>query len=157
MPIKEDNAVVERAITPDVSSQAGAASAKPAPSMEESGQSLEKLRQKIFQELVDESHPEVISKVTEAAIAATDGQLQKAQKAAMVGLVASRALEHARSQEDAVSSALSELVNQRMQKLENRMALMDDIEGMLEAERVTLELERRDLYTARCRHWFGGA
>jgi SWI/SNF related-matrix-associated actin-dependent regulator of chromatin subfamily C len=156
MPIKEDNAA-ERAITPDVSSQAAAASGKAALSIEESGQSLEKLRQKIFQELVDESHPEVISKVTEAAIAATDGQLQKAQKAAMVGLVASRALEHARSQEDAVSSALSELVNQRMQKLENRMALMDDIEGMLEAERVTLELERRDLYTARCRHWFGGA
>jgi len=26
----------------------------------------------------------------------------------------------------------------------------------LEAERVALELERRDLYTARCRHWFQG-
>jgi SWI/SNF related-matrix-associated actin-dependent regulator of chromatin subfamily C len=48
-------------------------------------------------------------------------------------------------------------VNQRMEKLENRMALLDDIEGIIEAEKVALELERRDLYTARCRHWFGGA
>jgi SWI/SNF related-matrix-associated actin-dependent regulator of chromatin subfamily C len=44
-----------------------------------------------------------------------------------------------------------------MKKLENRMAMMDDVEGMLEAEKTALELERRDLYTARCKHWFGGA
>ena len=36
------------------------------------------------------------------------------------------------------------------------VAMMDDVEGILEAERVALEMERRDLYTARCRHWFGG-
>jgi SWI/SNF related-matrix-associated actin-dependent regulator of chromatin subfamily C len=34
--------------------------------------------------------------------------------------------------------------------------MLDDVEGILEAEKVALELERRDLYTARCRHWFGG-
>ena len=59
--------------------------------------------------------------------------------------------------EDNLSSILSQLVNKRMEKLENRMAMIDDIEGILDAEKVALELERRDLYTARCRHWYGDA
>ena len=119
-------------------------------------QDVASTKKKIFQELVDESSPEVVSKVTQAALEATEGDLVKAQKAGLIGLVASQAVKKARSKEEAVSSLLNELVNQRMQKLENRLALMDDMEGMLEAERVALELERRDLYTARCRHWFMG-
>ena len=124
---------------------------------EEAGMIMEEFRQQVFLDLARESNPAVVSAVVRAALQATDNNLPEAQKAALIGLVSSRALEHARSEEAALSSTLSELVSQRMQKLENRMAMMDDIEGMLEAERVALELERRDLYTARCRHWFGGS
>ena len=48
-----------------------------------------------------------------------------------------------------------DIVDLQIQRLENRVALLDDVEALLEAERVSLELERRDMYTARCRHWFG--
>jgi hypothetical protein len=113
------------------------------------------IQQEIFQELVAKSDPTVIHAVTEASLKATD-KLADAQKAGVYGLVASQAAQEARSQEDSVARVLSEIVDLRMKKLENRMTLMDDIEGMLEAERIALELERRDLYTARCRHWFGG-
>jgi SWI/SNF related-matrix-associated actin-dependent regulator of chromatin subfamily C len=82
--------------------------------------------------------------------------LKRAQAAGRAGLVLSQAVDVARSKEESVAHLLSELVDLRMKKLENRLALLDDVEGMLEAERVALELERRDLYTARCRHWFGG-
>jgi len=71
-------------------------------------------------------------------------------------LVAHEAIRTAQAHEETVSRLLSEIIDQRMKKLECRMALMDDLEGMLEAERVALELERRDLYTTRCRDWFGG-
>jgi SWI/SNF related-matrix-associated actin-dependent regulator of chromatin subfamily C len=121
------------------------------------GLDVEELRQKVFADLVEKSNPKVVSIVVQSALQASENNLPEAQNAALVGLVTSRALEHARAQEVAISSTLAELVIQRMEKLENRMALMDDIEGMLEAERVALELERRDLYTARCRHWFGGS
>jgi SWI/SNF related-matrix-associated actin-dependent regulator of chromatin subfamily C len=113
------------------------------------------IQQEIFQEIVDASDPVVLHAVTEAAMR-TAGSLSAAQKASIFGLVTSQTIEEARSREDAVARVLSEIVDLRMKKLENRMALMDDIEGLLEAERVALELERRDLYTARCRHWFGG-
>ena len=83
--------------------------------------------------------------------------LDEAQNAGVLALVASHATERAKKEEDAVSHLLAELQEQRMQKLENRLAMLDDIEGVLEAERVVLEMERRDLYTSRCRHWFGSA
>lgn len=113
------------------------------------------IQQEIFQELVAKSDPSVIHAVTEASLKATD-KLADAQKAGIYGLVAGQAAQEARSHEDSVARVLSEIVDLRMKKLENRMSLMDDIEGMLEAERIALELERRDLYTARCRTWFGG-
>jgi hypothetical protein len=146
--VQQSSSSTERPITPDPSHQDSSVKAE--------ARDTASLKKIIFQELVEESSPEVLSKVTEAAIAATNGDLIKAQKAGLVGVVASKAVEKARSKEEAVSSLLNELVSQRMQKLENRLALMDDLEGMLEAERVALELERRDLYTARCRHWFMG-
>jgi SWI/SNF related-matrix-associated actin-dependent regulator of chromatin subfamily C len=50
---------------------------------------------------------------------------------------------------------MMDIIDQRVKRIENRIALMDDIEALLEAERVSLELERRDMYTTRCRQWFG--
>jgi hypothetical protein len=152
MPIQDStksDAPGERSITPDInSSDHHNASSEAA--------SLASLRESIFREIVEKSKPEVLRAVTDAALKATNNDLTDAQRVAIAGLVAGQAAERARSEEDALARILSELVDHRMQKIENRMALMDDLEGILEAERVCLELERRDLYTARCRHWFGG-
>ena len=153
VPLNNDNVMsTERSITPDNSHDKESKEASP-----ESRQSKDISRQEVIRDLIDSSSPEIIRKVTEAAMEAAENNLKKAQSSAVLGLVASRAIEEARLHENALSSVLSQLVNQRMEKLENRMALLDDIEGIMEAEKVALELERRDLYTARCRHWFGGS
>jgi SWI/SNF related-matrix-associated actin-dependent regulator of chromatin subfamily C len=165
MPLNEGNAMsTERSITPDVSHDANKVASSAADEVKElketsseSQISKEILRQEVIRDLIDNSSPDIIRTVTEAAMEAADKNLKQAQSAAVLGLVAARAVEKARMHENDLSSVLSQLVNQRMEKLENRMALIDDIEGIMEAEKIALELERRDLYTARCRHWFGGA
>jgi hypothetical protein len=145
LPLEDSSGPRDGSITPDASSQ-----------MKTEGDSTKmEIQQDIFRKLIDKSDPAVLHAVTEAALQATDN-LADAQKAGIYGLVASQAAAEARSSEESVARVLAEIVDLRMKKLENRMALMDDVEGMLDAERVALELERRDLYTARCRHWFGG-
>ena len=142
----EGDSKMERSITPD-----GAGNEK-----EESTEKVKMdLRENMLKDIIDGSRPEVVKAATDAALKATD-HLVDAQKAAVLALVAAEAVVRARKEEDAISRLLVELHEQRLQKLENRLALLDDVEGVLEAERVALELERRDLYTARCRHWFGG-
>lgn len=148
MPIPEQGSTAERPITPDTAMSDGA--------KKKEDKSRLASKEKVLQEIVDGSDPDVVSVVTDAALRATQRNLEKTQKAGILALVASKAVEEARSQEDAVAHLLSEIVDIRMKKLENRLALLDDVEGMLEAERAALELERRDLYTARCRNWFGG-
>lgn len=61
-----------------------------------------------------------------------------------------------KSEETAVAVLLQQILDARMKQVEERLKVLDDVEGLLEADRVALELERRDLFTARCRHWFGG-
>lgn len=112
-------------------------------------------REEILKDLVKDVRPEVIEAATKAALQKT-GDIQEAQKGALLGSIAAKAEERAAAEEESANELLLELLNQRMKKLENRVSLLDEVEGMLEAERVSLELERRDLYTARCRHWFGG-
>ena len=112
-------------------------------------------REHILKDLVKDVRPEVIEAATKAALQTT-GDIQEAQKGALLGSIAAKAEERAAAEEESANELLLELLNQRMKKLENRVSLLDEVEGMLEAERVSLELERRDLYTARCRHWFGG-
>lgn len=141
----------ERSITPDMTS------GEQDKSKNESTQKdrLE-LQQELLQSIIDKCDPSVVSEVTKAAFRVAGGDLESVQRAGVVGAVYGQALEEARFHEDSVAHLLSEIVDLRMQKLENRLSLLDDVEGMLEAERVALELERRDLYTARCRNWFGG-
>lgn len=110
----------------------------------------------LVQRMVGQSNPKVLKAMVDAAMKATDGNLVESQAASIVGLQLSSTIEEARGHEVDLAARLSKLVDARMEKLENRMAMMDDVEGFLEAEKVALELERRDLYTARCRHWFGG-
>ena len=156
-PLPQGGAVpAERSITPDALTEATSGAAKDEKQPVAEG-STEALRQKIIQDLIDGTSPDIIKKVVSAAIESSPNDLKQAQSGAIIGLLASNAVGKARQDEAALSSALSQLVSQRMEKLENRMAMMDDIEGIMEAEKVALELERRDLYTARCRHWFGGA
>lgn len=113
-------------------------------------------RREVLNELLDGVRPSVIAEATDAALNAADGNIEEAKKAAVLGAVGAQAMEEAKREEDAIERILMEILDQRMVRLENRVALLDDMEGMLEAERVALELERRDLYTARCRHWYGG-
>ena len=107
------------------------------------------------EDAVTKSDPAVIHAAIEAACRSKRDPTE-IQQAAMSGVLAAQALQDAQQHEDSVANILKEILDVRLQKLENRMALMDDLEGLLEAERVALELERRDLYTSRCRHWFHG-
>jgi hypothetical protein len=161
-PLNEDRAMgtTERSITPDVSNDTtknaeAADSGKQQKQSPSSAESKEILRQEVLRDLVEKTNPDIITKVTQTAMEAADNNLQQAQSAAQLGLMTSGAVGEAQKQENALASVLSQLMNQRMEKLENRMALLDDIEGIIEAEKVALELEHRDLYTARCWHWFG--
>lgn len=96
-----------------------------------------------------------MSSVVKAAISCTDA-VTEAQRAGLVGVAFHKAWEEARTQEESMARIMAEVVDLRMKKFENQLSRLDDVDGMLEAERVELELERRDLYPARCRHWFGG-
>jgi len=107
-------------------------------------------------ELVDGVRPQVAKAAIDAAMNSSNGDLDEAQKASVLATIASKAAERAREEEAATSRILQEILDQRMKKLENRLSLLDDLEGMLDAERMAMELERRDLYTNRCRHWFNG-
>jgi SWI/SNF related-matrix-associated actin-dependent regulator of chromatin subfamily C len=119
-------------------------------------QSDGKSQEDFIQNLVGNSNPEVLKKVFDAAIEATDSNVVETRAATLLGLRVTQAVENARGHEIDLALRLSKLLEARMQKLENRMTMLDDVEGILEAEKIALEMERRDLYTARCRHWFGG-
>ena len=108
----------------------------------------------LISDLIDGVKPQVAETVVEAALNATGGDLNAAQKAGVLGVISSKAAERAQKEEESTSHLLQEILDLRMAKLENRLSLLDDLEGMLDAERMALELERRDLYTNRCRHWF---
>ena len=139
----------ERSITPDVMSDSDVMARKD-PSRDDTMTAL-------IESLVSSVKPSVVAAAAAAALEASSSEdLLGAQQGAVVALMVTKAAERAREEEVGLRRALEELHEQRLQKLENRSALMDDIECILEAERVALELERRDLYTARCRHWFGG-
>jgi len=123
----------------------------------EPNQQSERTSQKEFiRNLVQSSDSEVLKKVLDVAMEATCDDIAETQAASLLGLLTTKAVEDSRGHEIDLAVRLSKLVDSRMQKLENRMAMMDDVEAILEAEKLALEMERRDLYTARCRHWFGG-
>lgn len=105
-------------------------------------------------DLIDGVKPEVAEVVVDAALDATDGVIKTAKRAGVLGVISSQAIERAQKEEAATGHILQQILDLRMAKLENRLSLLDDLEGMLDAERMALELERRDLYTNRCRHWF---
>jgi hypothetical protein len=148
----------ERPITPDTSRETSKAEANTSSSSNEHSPYLTKeaMQKEFVRDLVERSDPETLREVFDAAMKSSGCNLCESQAASILGLQLTRTVEEARGYEVDLASRLSRLVDLRMQKLENRMAMMDDIEAILEAEKVALELERRDLYTARCRHWFGG-
>jgi hypothetical protein len=107
-----------------------------------------------YSNILDSVRPEVLKKVINASLNATE-DLAEAKKASLVGAIASVAAEKGREEEKQIRATLLDIVDQRVQRLENKIAMLDDVEALLEAERVSLELERRDMYTTRCRQWFG--
>mmetsp|Transcript_6467 Transcript_6467/g.10084 ORF Transcript_6467/g.10084 Transcript_6467/m.10084 type:complete len:498 (+) Transcript_6467:2-1495(+) len=154
----EGSPSIERPITPDATHETSKTSSDPALSKEgrSPDQTKDLSHNEFVRDLVERSDPQVLKEVFDAAMKATGGNLVESQAASVLGLQLTRNVEEARGHEVDLAARLSKLVDVRMQKLENRMAMMEDVEAILEAEKVALELERRDLYTARCRHWFGG-
>ena len=104
--------------------------------------------------ILDGVHPDVLNATITASLKATN-DINMARKASIAGILASSAATKAHSEEEEIARTLMDILDQRMQRLENRVAILDDVEALMEAERVALELERRDMYTTRCRHWFG--
>lgn len=98
--------------------------------------------------------PEVLKAAVEASLQFTN-EITEVRKASIVAALASTAAQEGARIESEIETTLMDIVDQRLQRLENRVAIVDDVEALLEAERVSLELERRDMYTTRCRHWFG--
>ena len=117
---------------------------------------IQQMQQNWMADLVNRVDPTVLRTVTTAALSSTNGDLPQAQKAALLGCIVHDTVDMVQEQETRVVQILSEVMELRMQRIESRLSTLDDVEDMLEAERVALELERRELYTARCRHWFGG-
>jgi len=98
----------------------------------------------------------ILEGALQGAMEASNQDLQQSQKATILSSVTIQATQQAQKEEEKVNQLFLELLDQRMKKLENRMNLLDDVEAMLDVEQTALELERRDLYTARCRYWLGG-
>jgi hypothetical protein len=107
-----------------------------------------------YSNILDSVRPEVLKKVIDASLSATE-DLAEAKKASLIGAIASVAAEKGQEEEKQIRATLLDIVDQRVQRLENKISMLDDVEALLEAERVSLELERRDMYTTRCRQWFG--
>ena len=156
MPIADASA--ERAITPDAAVTNGPDQSKGKESHDDSAKAKIRNRQELLQDIVERSDSNVIHAIVDAALLVSQAENpDRAQQNAQAGVMGYQGLMEAKSREDKVSRIMAEVVDLRMNKLENRMSMLDDVEGLLEGERAALELERRDLYTARCRHWFGGA
>ncbi len=117
---------------------------------------LKEDKSELISQLIDGVRPSVLQAAIDSAFKATGGNIVETQKASLLAVVARQAAERAREEELAVQRIQQEILDQRMAKLENRLSLLDDLECMFDAERMALELERRDLYTLRCRHWFSG-
>lgn len=158
---KEETAspTAERPITPDATQQ----TTEPAPDERVATalvplalQTKKEMEHEVIKKLVERSDPRVLKELLNTAMKMAGGKSQNSTAETLLGLQLTRSVEEARGHELDLAVRLSKLIDMRMQKLENRMGMMDDVEGILEAEKVALELERRDLYTSRCRHWFGG-
>lgn len=116
--------------------------------------------EKILSRLIESTPSHLVQASIQAVLSVSESTIDAPEhipEASLVGVIASHANELAQSRERDLSSLLGHMLDVRMQKLENRLSILDDVEGLLEAERIALNLERRDLYTARCRYWFQGA
>ena len=105
-------------------------------------------------ELVKGVRPEVIKAAFEGAINASNN-VDEAKKAAVISVIASASIEKAKTEDSSIEGLMSEILDLKMKKIEAKLSDLDDVEGMLDAERVALELERRDLYAMRCKFWLG--
>jgi hypothetical protein len=105
--------------------------------------------------LLDKCKPEVLQSAMIAALTKSDS-LEEARTAASAAAIVESSRAEAQSHELRLAQILGQTLDTRMKRLEDRLAMIEEVEGCLDAERMALNLERRDLYTARCRHWFNG-
>lgn len=106
-------------------------------------------------DLMAKCSPSVVKDAVVAALSKTDNWVE-ARNAAMAACIAQQAKETAETHEARLAQIMGQTLDTRMERLESRLVMIEEVEGMLDAERMALNLERRDLYTARCRSWFNG-
>ena len=122
----------------------------------ESGNEKTFLKEEIIQDILSKTSPDFVERALNASISMDKSNLVEAKNATILASIAFEAMENATKEEEKVNVLQLEILKQRMLKLENRMSLLNETEALLDFERTMLELERRDLYTARCRYWLGG-
>lgn len=105
-------------------------------------------------ELLSGVHPDVLTAAFNGAMNVTSN-VDEAKKASLLAVLARDAVRGICKEETQINDMMHEILDQRMKKIENRISTLDDVEQMLEAQRVALEMERRDLYAMRCRYWLG--
>jgi SWIRM domain len=106
-------------------------------------------------DLLAKCKPHVFQSATIAAVAKSDS-IVEARTAAAAASIVENSRNAAQSHEVRLAHILGQTLDTRMKRLEDRLSMIEEVEGCLDAERIALNLERRDLYTARCRHWFNG-
>lgn len=106
-------------------------------------------------DLIAKCNPSVLQAAIVAALNKSD-DFGEARNAASVASIVQQANAKAESHEMQLAHIMGRALDSRMKRLESRLDMIEEVEGMLDAERMSLNLERRDLYTARCRSWFNG-
>jgi hypothetical protein len=87
--------------------------------------------------ILDGVHPDVLNATINASLKATNDVVE-ARKASIAGIIASTAVMKGQSEEEEIAQTLMDILDQRMQRLENRVAILDDVEALLEAEALSL-------------------
>ena len=104
--------------------------------------------------LLDSLDSNIVQAAVDAALAA-GASAGDARKAGALGGVAGAAALTATRERDEIASLHREIVDLEHKKWELKHRRLLDMEEVLEAERRSLLIERRDGYYKRCRYWLG--
>ena len=84
----------------------------------------------VFSHILDGVHPDVLKAVVQTSLQATN-DIKEARNASFVAVMASAAAQNGAQTESEIENTLMDIVDQRLQRLENRVALLDDVEALL--------------------------
>ncbi|GMI55158.1 hypothetical protein TeGR_g6266, partial [Tetraparma gracilis] len=108
----------------------------------------------ILRHMLDNLDSSVVQAAVDAAVR-QGADIVDAKKAAVVGGVAGMAAAAARKQEQDANVLHQEILDLQCKKWAAKHQRLTDMEEVLEAERRSLLMERRDSYYKRCRYWLG--